>query len=53
MLSATIATMAGLSGAVMKWASFTPRATEKNPNYGKPIQFQSPRQFRFGARVTF
>jgi phage gp45-like len=26
---------------------------EKNPNFGKPIQFQSPRQFRFGARVTF
>ena len=27
--------------------------TEKNPNFGKPIQFQSPRTFRFGARVTF
>lgn len=27
--------------------------TEKNPNFGKPIQFQTPRQFRFGARVTF
>ncbi|MEZ4307537.1 MAG: TonB-dependent receptor [Polyangiaceae bacterium] len=27
--------------------------TEQNPNFGKPIQFQSPRQFRFGARVTF
>ena len=27
--------------------------TEKNPNFGKPIQFQSPRTFRFGARVSF
>lgn len=27
--------------------------TEKNPNFGKPVLFQSPRQFRFGARVTF
>ena len=27
--------------------------TEKNPNFGKAVQFQSPRQFRFGARVTF
>ncbi|WP_437554965.1 TonB-dependent receptor [Sorangium sp. So ce367] len=24
-----------------------------NPNYGEPTQFQTPRQFRFGARVTF
>ncbi|WP_437594531.1 TonB-dependent receptor [Sorangium sp. So ce1000] len=24
-----------------------------NPNFGKPTQFQTPRQFRFGARVTF
>ncbi len=28
-------------------------ATEKNPNFGKPTQYQSPRTFRFGARVTF
>jgi hypothetical protein len=28
-------------------------ATEKNPNYGKPAAYQAPRQFRFGARVTF
>ncbi|MBK8251396.1 MAG: TonB-dependent receptor [Polyangiaceae bacterium] len=27
--------------------------TEKNPNFGKAVGFQSPRQFRFGARVTF
>ncbi|XXY50366.1 TonB-dependent receptor [Sorangium sp. So ce269] len=26
---------------------------DKNPNFGKPTQYQSPRQFRFGARVTF
>ncbi|WP_437581724.1 TonB-dependent receptor [Sorangium sp. So ce887] len=25
----------------------------KNPNFGKPTQYQTPRQFRFGARVTF
>lgn len=28
-------------------------ATEKNPNFGKPAAYQSPRTFRFGARVTF
>jgi hypothetical protein len=28
-------------------------ATDKNPNFGKPTQYQSPRAFRFGARVTF
>jgi len=27
--------------------------TEKNPNYGKPAQYQSPRTFRFGAKITF
>ncbi|WP_437683689.1 TonB-dependent receptor [Sorangium sp. So ce131] len=26
---------------------------DKNPNFGKPTQYQQPRQFRFGARVTF
>jgi hypothetical protein len=25
----------------------------KNPNFGKPIAFQSPRQFRFGVRLNF
>ncbi len=25
----------------------------KNPNFGKPLAFQSPRQFRFGVRLTF
>jgi hypothetical protein len=24
-----------------------------NPNYGKPLAYQDPRQFRIGARVTF
>ncbi len=28
-------------------------ASEKNPNYGKPAAYQSPRTFRFGAKVTF
>jgi len=28
-------------------------ATEVNPNYGNPTAYQAPRQFRFGARVTF
>jgi hypothetical protein len=28
-------------------------ATEKNPNFGKPAAYQSPRTFRFGARVSF
>jgi hypothetical protein len=27
--------------------------TEVNPNYGKPAQYQAPRTFRFGAKVTF
>jgi len=27
--------------------------TEVNPNYGKPTAYQAPRQFRFGAKVTF
>jgi hypothetical protein len=26
---------------------------EVNPNYGKPTAYQDPRQFRFGAKVTF
>ena len=25
----------------------------KNPNFGRPIAYQSPRQFRFGIRLTF
>jgi hypothetical protein len=25
----------------------------RNPNFGRPLAFQSPRQFRFGAKVTF
>jgi hypothetical protein len=25
----------------------------KNPNFGKPLAFQSPRQFRFGVRLNF
>ncbi|APR77795.1 Trehalose synthase [Minicystis rosea] len=28
-------------------------AKEVNPNYGKPTLYQDPRQFRFGAKVTF
>lgn len=28
-------------------------STEVNPNYGKPTYYQAPRQFRFGAKVTF
>ena len=31
---------------------FNPK-TEVNPNYGNPTSYQAPRQFRFGARVTF
>ena len=27
--------------------------TTMNPNYGKPIEYQPPRQFRFGLRMTF
>lgn len=26
---------------------------EKNPNFGNPTSYQDPRQFRFGAKVTF
>jgi hypothetical protein len=32
--------------------NFNPR-TEVNANYGRPISYQDPRQFRFGARITF
>ncbi len=28
-------------------------ASERNPNFLKPTQYQDPRQFRFGAKVTF
>ncbi len=27
--------------------------TDVNPNYGKALSFQDPRQFRIGAKVTF
>jgi hypothetical protein len=26
---------------------------EKNPNFGRPLAYQSPRVFRFGLRTTF
>jgi hypothetical protein len=26
---------------------------EKNPNFGKPIQYQPPRSFRIGVKVSF
>ncbi|KYF77236.1 TonB-dependent receptor [Sorangium cellulosum] len=29
------------------------KGVDKNPNFGKPTRYQPPRQFRFGARVTF
>jgi outer membrane receptor protein involved in Fe transport len=32
--------------------TFDPK-TNVNPNYGKPTAYQDPRQFRFGAKVTF
>ncbi|APR81344.1 Hypothetical protein A7982_06691 [Minicystis rosea] len=32
-------------------APFDPQ--HKNPNFGNPIAYQAPRQFRFGAKVTF
>jgi len=28
-------------------------ADERNPNFLKPTSYQDPRQFRFGAKVTF
>jgi hypothetical protein len=31
---------------------FDPK-TEINPNFRNPTSFQDPRQFRFGAKVTF
>ncbi len=27
--------------------------SEVNPNYGQPLTYQDPRQFRLGAKVTF
>jgi outer membrane receptor protein involved in Fe transport len=32
-------------------SEFSP--TERNPNFGRPTAFQSPRVFRFGLRTTF
>jgi hypothetical protein len=29
------------------------RATQKNPNFGKPTAYQAPRIFRFGLKGTF
>jgi outer membrane receptor protein involved in Fe transport len=29
------------------------KATERNPNFGNPTSYQDPRQFRFGAKVSF
>jgi hypothetical protein len=33
-------------------STFNPK-TEVNPNYGKPLAYQDPRQWRLGAKVTF
>jgi TonB dependent receptor len=38
--------------SVLVTEAFNPK-TEVNPNYGNPTSYQAPRQFRFGARVTF
>lgn len=35
-----------------KPVAFDPK-TEVNPNYGKALAYQDPRQFRFGAKITF
>jgi hypothetical protein len=40
------------SGGGLTGTPFNPK-TEVNPNYGNPTSYQAPRQFRFGARVTF
>ena len=40
-------------GKVKKADGSLLKASERNPNYGNPTQFQDPRQFRFGAKVTF
>ncbi len=40
------------SGGPQTGTPFNPR-TEVNPNYGRPLVYQDPRQFRFGAKVTF
>jgi hypothetical protein len=29
------------------------KASERNPNFGNPTSYQDPRQFRFGASVSF
>jgi hypothetical protein len=31
----------------------TGQPIDKNPNFGNPVQYQAPRSFRFGAKVTF
>jgi hypothetical protein len=33
-------------------SAFDPK-TQKNPNFGKPTEYQPPRIFRFGLRGTF
>jgi len=57
----TPADLAGCKGAMAKGAcklksadtggAFDP--TQYNTNFGKPTAYQSPRQWRFNAKVTF
>jgi outer membrane receptor protein involved in Fe transport len=47
-------TAADLSTAKFKNADGTAfNKTDKNPNFGKPLQYQPPRSFRIGVKVTF
>jgi hypothetical protein len=44
----------GVAPACVKHSDGTPfNKSEVNPNYGKPTQYQDPRQWRFGAKLTF
>lgn len=39
---------------VVAWAGGSPLGPQgRNPNYGKPTSYQTPRQIRIGAKVTF
>ena len=39
---------------VVAWAGGSPLGPQgRNPNYGRPTSYQTPRQVRIGAKVTF
>jgi len=45
--------LASGKGKLVYWQGGDFDDADKNPNFGKPNAYQTPRQFRFNARVTF